>query len=167
MPSLRLATCWLSSAAVCRPWRDCQTPPTCFCLPEKNLWVYIYVCSTSAFLKALLCHQVHKFSGLERLGEVKAEAGCGGTNLEDHLLEISYFRPGTVWATVRRAAAYRDSRRIQGSSWRQWAAGNATKRRGCYFAGCVSTSLHVFSSTFLVPSTFSHLKKLFTFWEIA
>lgn len=41
------------------------------------------------FLKELLCHQVHKFSGLERLAEVKAEAGKGGTDPGVCLLEIS------------------------------------------------------------------------------
>ena len=40
------------------------------------------------FLKELLCHQVHKFSGLERLAEIKAETAWGGTDPEDCLLDF-------------------------------------------------------------------------------
>lgn len=84
------------------------------------------------FLKELLCHQIHKFSGLERLAEGKAEAEWGGADPEDCLLEIFWLRSGQIWEGVRRAAGCRDSWRMQGSCGLQGPAGNTGKWRGFY-----------------------------------
>lgn len=123
----------LSIGAICRFTEGLSNITYMFSLAGK-MWGYK---STYAqllhFLKELLCHQVHKFSGLERLAEIKAATEWGGTDPESCLLEIFWLKSGQVWGSVRRVARYRDSWRVQGSCWLQGTEGNPEKSRGFYW----------------------------------
>lgn len=110
------------------------------------------------FLKELLCHQVHKFSGLERLAEIKAETAWGGTDPEDCLLDFFWLKSGKVWGAVRRAAGCRDSWRVQGSCWLQCTMGNAGNWRGFYLLAALILTCKWPGTTFWVPIFFPHLK---------
>lgn len=78
----------MAIGAICRFTEGLSNITYMFLLAGK-MWGYksTYV-QLLHFLKELLCHQVHKFSGFERLAEIKAETEWSGTDPEDCLLKI-------------------------------------------------------------------------------